>query len=128
MSTYNSRISSIDVRKYNKYAVLDLIRFSPGGLSRADLARQIGLTRSAITTIVNDLLRLGVIREMEENGSTTGGRRPIPLEINPQRGYVAGIDLGATHVAIEITDYSKSIHPLLSQAVRRNVFRWWIQN
>jgi glucokinase-like ROK family protein len=40
-----------------------------------------------------------------ETGPTTGGRRPILLAINPDFGYVVGIDLGATHLRLVLTDF-----------------------
>ena len=59
----------------NKHTVLNLVRFTPGGISRADLARQLGLSRAAITSIVNDLLDATLVRETRD-GPMTGGRRP----------------------------------------------------
>ncbi|MGD8752213.1 MAG: ROK family transcriptional regulator [Anaerolineales bacterium] len=100
--------SPFNVRNSNKLVVLDLIRFTPGGISRADLARKIGLSRSAVTSIVNDLLAGKLVRE-SENGPATGGRRPILLEINPLFGYVVGIDIGATHLGMVLTDLSAHV-------------------
>jgi glucokinase-like ROK family protein len=88
----------------NKRVVLDMIRFTPGGISRAELARQMYLTRSAISTIIDDLKGMGLVDEIE-TGPTTGGRRPILLAINPNHGYVIGIDLGATHLRLVLTDF-----------------------
>lgn len=97
-----------NAKNFNKRASLEFIRFSPGGISRAELARRLGLTRSAVTTIMNDLLRNGLVRETE-SGPATGGRRPIQLEMNPKHGSVVGIDLGATHLGLLITDFSARV-------------------
>jgi glucokinase-like ROK family protein len=96
------------VKNLNKSAVLDLIRFSPGGVSRVELARQIGVTRAAVTAIVNDLLASGLVCETSSRQAVSG-RRPIVLEINPAGGWVAGIDMGATHVSIILVDFSAYI-------------------
>ena len=104
----NLSLCNINIKNFNKRVSLDLIRFTPGGISRADLARRIGLTRSAVTTIVNDLISLGLVHEAE-NGPATGGRRPILLEINPQRGFIVGIDMGATHLGLLLTDFSARV-------------------
>ena len=85
-----------------------MIRFTPGGISRAELARQMYLTRSAISTIIDDLKRQGLVDEIE-TGPTTGGRRPILLAINPRYGYIVGIDMGATHLGIVLTDFSAHV-------------------
>jgi glucokinase-like ROK family protein len=97
--------SDIHSRHYNKRVSLDLIRFSHGGISRADLARSLAITRSAVTTIVNEFIEVGIVRESVD-GPTTGGRRPILLELDPQRGKFVGIDLGATHVGFLVTDFA----------------------
>jgi len=85
-----------------------MIRFTPGGISRVEVARQIGLTRAAVTTIVKDLLDTGVIREAESI-QIHSGRPPIVLEINPTLGYVIGIDFGATHLNLLLADLSARI-------------------
>ncbi len=96
------------VKNLNKRVILDMIRFLPGGISRAELARRMDLTRSAISTIVDTLVQDGLVNEAED-GPATGGRRPILLEINPRRGYVAGIDMGATHLGLVVTDFSAHV-------------------
>lgn len=97
-----------NVKNLNKRVILDLIRFTPGGISRAELARQMELTRSAVSTIIDDLLHSGLVREAA-NGPTTGGRRPILLEINPKSGYVVGVDMGATHLGLVAADFSAHV-------------------
>lgn len=107
MSTFFWTLPTQNVKNINKHAVVDLIRFTSGGISRIELSRQMNLTRAAITTIVADLQSEGLVREVESHYPS--GRRPIVLEINPERGYVVGIDMGATHVTILVTDYSARV-------------------
>ncbi len=85
-----------------------MIRFTPGGISRAELARQMGLTRAAISSIIDDLKANGLVDEVEA-GPATGGRRPILLAINPHYGHAVGIDLGATHLQIVVTDFAAHV-------------------
>lgn len=96
------------LKNLNRHAILDLIRFTPGGISRAELARQMGLSRSAVTSIINDFIEVGLVHETE-SGPAVGGRRPIMLEVNPHRGYVVGADLGATHLSLTLTDLSARV-------------------
>jgi glucokinase-like ROK family protein len=104
--TSTSRLKNI--KNFNKRMILDLIRFTAEGISRAELARQMYLTRSAISCIVDDLNRLGLIDEIRM-GNTTGGRRPIMLSINPNYRHVVGIDMGVTHLGIILTDFSAHV-------------------
>jgi glucokinase-like ROK family protein len=97
-----------NVKNINKHAILDLIRFTPGGISRVEISRRIDLTRAAVTAIVNDLLATGVVREAERL-NVRSGRPPIVLEVNPERGHVVGVDFGATHLSVLVADISARI-------------------
>jgi len=68
-----------------------------------------GLTKAAVSLIVKELLESGVVQEAESR-STPNGRPPIVLEINPDRGLVGAIDMGATHLSIAISDLTARIH------------------
>ena len=118
MSTFFWTLPTQNVKNINKHAVVDLIRFTSGGISRIELSRQMNLTRAAITTIVADLQSEGLVREVESHYPS--GRRPIVLEINPERGYVVGIDMGATHVTILLTDYSARVVRELDESLDIN--------
>lgn len=108
MSTFYWLPAEYNVKSFNKHAALDLIRFSAKGLSRTDLAEQMGLTRAAVSLIVNDLLESGVVQEAEVR-SAPSGRPPVILEINPDRGLVGAIDMGATHMSIALADFTARI-------------------
>jgi glucokinase-like ROK family protein len=96
------------IKSLNKHTVLDLIRFTPGGISRAELAQRMELSRAAMTAIVNDLLESDVVHETESRGGQSG-RPPIILEINAVRGRAVGIDMGASHLSIVLTDFGAQV-------------------
>jgi glucokinase-like ROK family protein len=100
--------SLANVKSFNRHAILDLIRFTSGGISRAELARKMGLSRAAVSSIVNDLLGINIVRETQAT-TTTSGRRPIMLEIEPEHGHVLGVDIGVTHLAIILADLSARV-------------------
>lgn len=108
MNTFFWTYPPSNVRNINKHAALDLIRFTPGGISRAELANRLDISRAAVTAIINDLLASEVVREVEARTSR-GGRPPIILEINPERGWVVGIDMGASHLSMIVTDLSARV-------------------
>jgi glucokinase-like ROK family protein len=86
---------------------LDEIR---GGesISRADIAKRTGLSRSTVSAIVDQLLASDLIRERGV-GVSRGGRRPILLEFNPRAGFVAGLDIGATHLLVVVADLEATV-------------------
>jgi predicted NBD/HSP70 family sugar kinase len=72
-------------------------------ISRADLARKTGLSRSSISAIVADLLDTGLVRETGA-GDSLGGRRPILLGFEDGAMSIVGVDMGAAHIAVSVTD------------------------
>jgi len=80
-------------------------------VSRADIARQAGLSRSTVSEIVGEILPKGLVREMGE-GPSRGGRRPIVLEFRDDACVILGVEMGGAHVAVAATD------------LRGNVLSW----
>jgi predicted NBD/HSP70 family sugar kinase len=61
------------------------------------------LSRSTVTEIIKDLLKTGLVAEIGI-GESSGGRKPIVLEFQDDAKVILGIDIGATHVSIAMTD------------------------
>ena len=77
-----------------------------GGVTRADLSRLTGLSRSTVAHAVAALLADGLIAEREPEGSLAGQRgRPAAL-LTPSRppGHVVAIDFGHAHVGVAVAD------------------------
>jgi len=72
-------------------------------ISRAEIARRAELSRSTVSEIVTDLLETGLVDEVG-TGPSIGGRRPIVLEFQDGAGTILGVEIGATHVAVALTD------------------------
>jgi len=98
---------NMHVKYLNKHAILDIIRFTPGGVSRIELSRRLGLTRAAVTSIINDLQNEGIVRDAV--AYKNGGRRRSMLEIVPEQGYIVGVDMGASHITAIVSDYSSRV-------------------
>ncbi|MEA3285919.1 MAG: ROK family transcriptional regulator [Candidatus Marinimicrobia bacterium] len=77
-------------------------------ISRAEIARQIGLSRSTVTEVIKDLLQSGFIKEVGI-GVSSGGRRPIVLEFQNNTRVILGVDIGATHVSVSLIDLSGQV-------------------
>ena len=73
-------------RDINSQIVLNLVR-AHQPISRADLARTMGVSRGAVTLIVNDLLEQKLIFE-GATGETVRGRKPTFLYIDSRRRAV----------------------------------------
>lgn len=84
------------------HSVLRLI-WDERAISRADIARRTGLSRSTVSEVVSELLATRLVDEAGE-GASSGGRRPIVLEFQDDACVILGVDMGATHVSVALTD------------------------
>jgi predicted NBD/HSP70 family sugar kinase/AraC-like DNA-binding protein len=83
-------------------------------ISRAEIARELGLSRSTVTEVVKELLNSGFVKEVG-SGISSGGRKPIVLEFQNEARIILGIDIGATHVAATLIDLSGEVLAFVKQ-------------
>ena len=95
------------ISKLNKIKVINLIRNSVT-ISRADVARESGLSAPTVSRIVEELIREGLVRESGE-GVSQGGRRPTLLKFSTRDNFIVGIDLGTTHIYGVLSDFDANI-------------------
>jgi predicted NBD/HSP70 family sugar kinase len=88
----------------NTARVLQLLWYSKG-ISRADMARELGLGKSTITNIVNSLEQRDLVRLVESGQSgPSGGRRPDVLAINARCGCILGLEIQTEFFKAVATD------------------------
>ncbi len=85
------RINQEDLRNHNLSVTLDTLLCAQKPMSRADLAKETGLTKATLSLLASMLIESGVVQEGEPVVSTTYGRPSTPLEI--RGGPIAGIGL-----------------------------------
>lgn len=95
------------IRNINQTVLLHLIR-ERQPISRAQIAAVTGLRPGTISTIVNRLIKKGVIYEGAE-GPSSGGRKPTYLYINGENAYVLAIDLGVRETVYAVSDFNGRI-------------------
>jgi predicted NBD/HSP70 family sugar kinase len=96
-------------REINRQIALNLIR-SKQPISRAELARLMGVRRGAVSRLVDELLGAGLIFEGAK-GESLRGRKPMHLHIETRRRCVVAVDVSASHTSLLLTDLLG--HPLL---------------
>jgi predicted NBD/HSP70 family sugar kinase len=79
------------LRRHNLGVVFQLIAGSPEPLSRAELAARATLTRATATALVDQLVRAGIVEEMDQRVSGRAGRPAIP--VRAARGTMVGLGL-----------------------------------
>jgi predicted NBD/HSP70 family sugar kinase len=89
-------------REINRQIALNLIRASQP-ISRAELARQMGVRRGAVSRLVDALLESGLVFEGAK-GESSGGRKPMQLYIETRRRCALAVDIGASRTLMLATD------------------------
>ncbi len=90
-------------REINRTIILNIMR-ERGPISRADLARTMGLPRGMITSLVNELLAEGLVSE-GATAQAPRGRKPTLLHLRSHDRLAIGIDLLASRTAIRLSDF-----------------------
>jgi glucokinase-like ROK family protein len=83
-------------RLINEQLVLRTI-YDRNPISRADVARATGLTRTTVSDVVEQLLGAGLAEEIGL-GRSTGGKAPILLRVPDEARHLLGIEVGDTHL------------------------------
>lgn len=98
--------NSLLMKEQNRTHVLRLIRLKP--VSRAEISRETGLTRAAVSIIVDKLIEEKLVVEGEAVKSTSG-RHPTLLELNNKAFYAYGIDITRDGCHLSLCDFRGEI-------------------
>jgi predicted NBD/HSP70 family sugar kinase len=89
-------------RAINRQVVLNLLR-AHQPISRAELARRLGMQRAALGRIVGDLIQEGLVREGAA-GQTERGRKPTLLHLDSRDRCCVAVDVRVTRTFLVLTD------------------------
>ncbi len=107
---------TVDLRSANRQAVLRYLYFERP-MSRLELSQYSGLSPATVSNVVAELLKEEIVIEMGL-AESEGGRPRTILAVNPAYGYFVGVDLGETHVQMELFDLAlnkqRSVRTLVS--------------
>ena len=80
--------------------------------SRGDLARHTQLSRATVSTLVEEMVRAGLVEEGTGPGSSGAGiegglgRPPVLLSLVSGAAFALGLDFGHTHIRVALCDLS----------------------
>lgn len=102
-------------RAHNSALVLRAL-YDFGPISRADVARLSGLTRTTVGELVGELIGDGLAREMGR-GPSTGGKAPILVELVDDARHVIAVDLGEQAFRAAIVDLRGQVQRVVERPV-----------
>lgn len=113
---------NLSEREQKSFQILELIR-QRGPLTRTELSQGTGFNIVTVSNYISQFIEHGLVVERGFDVST-GGRKPILVELNGKAGFAVGIDLGPVdmyrtrHTVAVITDLKGH---LVHQVVRPRV-------
>ena len=104
-----------DLRRDNRSVLLTSLFFDQPR-SRPELSEATGLSPASVSNVVRELIDEGIVVEAGSVDSD-GGRPRVLLQVNPDYGYVIGVDVGEFRVRVELydltmTERAKADYPL----------------
>lgn len=94
------------------------------GISRVDISRELGLDKSTVTLIVNELIEMDLVYPVAEGkAGPQGGRKPIQLTINKDFACVVGVEIQPESCTMIATDLDGQIFESSVVPVDFNIHR-----
>lgn len=87
--------------------ILDTIRKN-GPLARTDVSKITGINIVTVSNYVDSYIKAGFVVQKGLD-SSTGGRRPLLVELNSQAGYIIGIGMNVAEIIGIVTDMSNKV-------------------
>lgn len=109
--------SQRQMRQRNLSLVLHTLA-AEGPLSRAAVAARIGLTRAAVSTLVDELLRGGLLTEQGPGRSGSVGRPGTQLALSDRGPCGLGAEIGVDHLAVCAMDLRGRVRGRLTRQAR----------
>ncbi|MER6045732.1 ROK family transcriptional regulator, partial [Streptomyces sp. NPDC001856] len=107
------------MRRRNLARVMHAVS-AEGSLSRAAVASRIGLTRAAVSTLVDELIRSGLIEELGPERPGRVGRPGSALAVSGHGPAGVGAEVGVDHLAVCAVDLRGEVR---ARAVRHGTNR-----
>lgn len=91
----------------SRSAILDVIR-AAGTISRVDLTQATGFSAPTVSIVVRRLVQEELVLEVG-HGRSTGGKRPLLLQLNPRARFAIGVHLDDDGINFVIGDLAGTI-------------------
>ena len=97
-----------DVRRHNLSLVADEVA-RRGPRSRATIALETGLNKTTVSSLVAELIELGLLRESGHERPGAVGRPAQNVEIDPGGPFVLGLEVNVDYLAVWATDLAGDV-------------------
>ncbi len=111
MKIHSSDKNSLKSLKHgNRRQILDMLRVAPEPLSALAIAKQTGLSKVTVHSILAYLVEKGVIQNVGKGtAGDDGGKRPSIYCLNPKFGFVISIKISEVKLIVALADLNARI-------------------
>lgn len=95
------------IREINRQIVLNYVR-EKEPISRSEIVQETELHRSTVSSIIDELIGVGLIEEFGA-GESTGGRPPMLLRIRAGGAVAVGVEIGTARTVVATCDLAGRI-------------------
>ncbi|GAB2567250.1 ROK family transcriptional regulator [Gracilibacillus alcaliphilus] len=95
------------IQQLNESVILEMIR-DHGPISRSQIAKELGISPTTVTSAVNLLMAKDLVTE-DGIGISSGGRKPVLLRFNPTAHSIIGVAVTNTKIAIAELDLNGNV-------------------
>ena len=106
--TTSGALQKSALRHANERLVLNAIRRSPG-ISRAEIARLTGFSRTSVTFVVNRLLKGRLVSEEKLDNGSQAGRPPTALRLRADSMMAIGVEIAKPESRVVLVDLNGEI-------------------
>jgi len=114
----NNNTMPKQIGDYNKNQILSILR-ERGPSSRVELSQLMGISQTAVTRNVLQLIKIGIIRECGAKHSDMG-RKPVLIELCGDFCYVLGADIVGGTLKAALADLKGNIVKLHEETILRS--------
>ncbi|GAB2511487.1 ROK family protein [Nocardia heshunensis] len=102
------QLTARDIRRRNRFCVLQAVYAAAGHTSRQEIAQATGLSFATVGNMIAELLEVGVLAELGYEAPGIGRPR-AQLAINPDRGRLIGVDIAETSIHVDVFDLAMTV-------------------
>ncbi|MFB5662347.1 ROK family transcriptional regulator [Alteribacillus sp. HJP-4] len=95
------------IQELNRSIILNTIR-KHEPISKSGVAKNLSISPTTVSTAVSELIKAGFVKE-GGSGYSSGGRKPIMLEFNPDGNFIIAVSITNTDLTIGLVNMAAEI-------------------
>lgn len=108
------------IRELNRSIILDIIR-KQGPISRAEISKVVQISPTTVASCINALMEDSLVME-SGTGVSSGGRKPILVQLNPNDRFLIGVAVNASKITIAAFNLYATVQKKISHSLRNETY------